>query len=174
MKRLVVFAGVALLVVGGALAQSTDVSEHLNRGRRAFSLVVQDGGVAAVTVKANSRVELIATVQEIVADETNQVTRTVMQDILVLGSSYFKNGSLIQLEVTPQEVQLLAALKNDANFTVAQRPKADVSYTKDLNPLNSTDLMRQMKQPLPRPNATNSITDRQPTAGASGVPAAQP
>ena len=174
MKRSFLLGGVALLVVAGVLAQSNDVSDHLNNGRRAFSLVVQDDGVATVTLKANSRIDLIATLREITAFETNQVTRTVMQNVLVLGSYSFKNGSLLQLEVTPQEAQLLAALKTDVTFSLALRPKADFSYTKDLNPLRSADLMREMKQPLPRANATNSTTDRQPTAGASGVPAAQP
>ena len=144
MKCYVKYVGLTLLLAATAAAQSPGASDGLRQGYRAFSFVLKDGGASAQTVKPLNRVDLIVTVHELIGGETNQVTRTAIQDVTVRQSEKHSDGSLIQLEVTPTEAQFLAALTHDAKFALALRPRSDVSYVKDLKDVDSREIKSRL------------------------------
>jgi Flp pilus assembly protein CpaB len=136
--------GCALLFATTVAAQSPDASDGIRKGYRAFSFVLKDSGASAQTVKPLNRVDLIVTVQEVIGAETNQVTRTAIQDVSVRQSEKHSDGSLIQLEVTPSEAQFLAALTHDAKFALALRPRSDVSHVQDLKDVDSREIKSRL------------------------------
>jgi Flp pilus assembly protein CpaB len=138
------YIGLCLLFASTAAAQTPDASDGIRKGYRAVSLVLKDGGASAQTVKPLNRVDLIVSVQEVIGGETNNVTRTAIQNVTVRQSEKHSDGSLIQLEVTPTEAQFLAALTHDAKFALALRPRSDVSYVKGLKDVDSREIKSRL------------------------------
>ena len=140
------YMGLTFLLAATVAAQAPDASDGIRKGYRAFAFVLKDSGASAQTVKHLSRVDLIVTVQEVIKGETNLVTRTAIQDVTVRQSERHCDGSLVQLEVTPNEAQFLAALTHDAKFGLALRPRSDVSYVKDLKDVDAREIKSRLNR----------------------------
>ena len=151
------------LIEGGAPAQKK-LSSMITPGMRAISIPV--GGASAVSgmVRPNDRVDVLGTFtfpSKTVPGQMEMTTLTILQDVTIMATGQktadqnlfsarntgSDNYSLVTIEVTPREAELLVfAQQTQGQLTLSLRNMMDIHYEQDLPSINFEHLQNKLPE----------------------------
>ncbi len=151
------------LIEGGSPAQK-NLSSMITPGMRAISIPV--GGASAVSgmVRPNDRVDVLGTFtfpSKTVPGQMEMTTLTILQDVTIMATGQktadqalfgsrntgSDNYSLVTIEVTPREAELLVfAQQTQGRLTLSLRNAMDVHYEQDLPSINFEHLQNKLPE----------------------------
>jgi hypothetical protein len=107
-------------------ASGSDLSDRLPKGRRAYSIVVDNGNAAIVSDSAGRRIDITAAFPAGADGMPSAVT--VLRSAPVIGSKPAQGGTALLLSVTPADAERLAFAAANARIFVSLCPNGpDIS-----------------------------------------------